>query len=87
MNPINKMNLEERNYADLIMGIDLGTTASAASVYTAGVVPRLCPRGDTQRTTMPSCVRWEGGDKFTVGVEAYKTRYTPSTVYSVKRRM
>lgn len=87
MNPINKMNLEERNYADLIMGIDLGTTASAASVYTAGVVPRLCPLGDTQRTTMPSCVRWEGGDKFTVGVEAYNTRYTPSTVYSVKRLM
>lgn len=72
---------------DLIMGIDLGTTNSAVAVYTRGVVPALCPMGPNGKTTLQSCVRWDGGDKFTVGPEAYADRYKPNVCYSVKRLM
>lgn len=72
---------------DLIMGIDLGTTNSAVAVYTAGLVPSLCPMGANGKTTLQSCVRWDGGEKFTVGPEAYKERYKTNVAYSVKRLM
>ena len=72
---------------DLIMGIDLGTTNSAVAVYTKGVVPVLCPMGPNGKTTLQSCVRWDGDDKFTVGPEAYADRFKSNVCYSVKRLM
>lgn len=72
---------------ELIMGIDLGTTNSAVAVYTAGLVPSLCPMGANGKTTLQSCVRWDGGDEFTVGPEAYNGRYKTNVAYSVKRLM
>lgn len=82
---IEKMNLEG-SMCD-IMGIDLGTTNSAVSVYDASLVPYTLPIGELGRKTVPSCVLWEGGDKFIVGAEAYRKRYLPSVCYSVKRLM
>ena len=70
-----------------IIGIDLGTTNSAVAVYDAGLVPTLCPMGNGNKTTMQSCVRWNGGDSFTVGPEAYNERYKSNVIYSVKRIM
>ena len=70
-----------------ILGIDLGTTNSAVSVFNAGTVPVLLPVGHNGKYTVPSCVRWDGGDNFTVGAEAYKERYKPNVIYSVKRMM
>ncbi len=43
-----------------IMGIDLGTTNSAVSIFTADTVPMLLPIGEHGLTTVPSCVRWDG---------------------------
>lgn len=80
------MNLNDPFDTGLIMGIDLGTTNSAVAVHTTGLVPKLCPMG-VGKITMPSCVRWNGGDSFTVGEEAYNGRYNKDTKYSVKRQM
>lgn len=75
-----------------IMGIDLGTTNSAVSIFTAGTVPTLLPIGKNGKSTVPSCVKWEapemnGCKAWTVGEDAYKERYMPDVVYSVKRIM
>lgn len=70
-----------------IVGIDLGTTNCAASIYTAATVPTLLQLGGASRYTMPSCVMWNGGDNYVVGVEAYNQRYKKNVVYSVKRQM
>ena len=72
---------------DIIMGIDLGTTNSAVAIYTAGTVPKLCAMSADNKYTMQSCVRWDGGNRFTVGQEAYNERYKPNVIYSVKRIM
>lgn len=85
MSSVKRMNLDGDR--DIIMGIDLGTTNSAVAVYTAGTVPTLCPMGPNGKTTLQSCVRWDGGVKFTVGPEAYAERYKPNVIYSVKRIM
>lgn len=75
-----------------IMGIDLGTTNSAVSVFTAETVPILLPIGKNGKKTVPSCVEFEGRDKdgnpiYTVGEQAYQERYKPNVIYSVKRMM
>lgn len=75
-----------------IIGIDLGTTNSAVSVFTAGTVPTLLPIGKNGSPTVPSCVRWDGHDEggepiFTVGAAAYAERYKPNVIYSIKRMM
>lgn len=75
------------DFADSIVGIDLGTTNSAASIYSSGLVPNMVPIGARGKHTIQSCVRWDGGDKFTVGEEAYVERYKPNVIYSVKRMM
>ena len=72
---VKRLDLEGKGHSDVIMGIDLGTTNSAVSVFTRGLVPTLCPTGANGATTLQSCVRWDGGDKFTVGPEAYAERY------------
>ena len=72
---------------DLIIGIDLGTTNSAVAIYSNTAVPALCPMGVSNKHTMQSCVRWDGGDNFTVGEEAYNQRYLPNVCYSIKRQM
>lgn len=84
---VNKMVLDGNLFKDTIMGIDLGTTNSAVAIYTGGTVPQLAPMGTNGRTTLQSCVRWDGGDKFTVGPEAYAERYNENVVYSIKRIM
>ena len=84
---VRRLDLEGKGYSDVIMGIDLGSTNSAVSVFTQGLVPTLCPMGTNGATTLQSCVRWDGGDKFTVGPEAYAARYKPNVCYSVKRIM
>lgn len=84
---VKKMVLESNARHDLLMGIDLGTTNSAVAIYTTGSVPVLCPMGPNGKTTLQSCVRWDGGDKFTVGPEAYAERFKPNVCYSVKRIM
>lgn len=75
-----------------IMGIDLGTTNSAVSIFNAGTVPTLLPVGEGMSYTVPSCVRWDGWDDehepvFTVGADAYEERYKTNVAYSVKRIM
>lgn len=70
-----------------IMGIDLGTTNSAVSIFTADTVPTVLPIGAGGKTTVPSCVRWNVDGTFTVGEEAYKERYKENVIYSVKRIM
>ena len=77
----------DQTKSDLIIGIDLGTTNSAVAVYSTTNVPTLCPMGVGKKYTMQSCVRWDGGDEFTVGEEAYKQRYLPNVCYSIKRHM
>ena len=84
---VKRLDLEGKGHSDVIMGIDLGTTNSAVSVFTRGLVPTLCPTGANGATTLQSCVRWDGGDKFTVGPEAYAERYKSNVCYSVKRIM
>lgn len=89
------MVLKKMNYkADKspIVGIDLGTTNSAVSVYNAGTIPTLLAIGKDGAFTVPSCVRWDGNDDsnkpvFTVGAEAYEQRYKSNVIYSVKRIM
>lgn len=78
--------------SDDIIGIDLGTTNSAVAVYSANTVPTLLPIGGPGKFTIPSCVRWDGFNEerepiFTVGKEAYKERYAPNVIYSIKRMM
>lgn len=87
MGSIKTLNLERSDFSDLIMGIDLGTTNSAVAMYTADSVPKLVPMASSGKTTMQSCVRWDGGDNFTVGEQAYNERYKPNVCYSVKRIM
>ena len=70
-----------------IMGIDLGTTNSAVSIFNAQTVPVLLPIGKGGKDTVPSCVRWDGGENFTVGEDAYQERYKSNVIYSVKRIM
>lgn len=75
-----------------IMGIDLGTTNSAVSIFNAQTVPVLLPIGKNGKTTVPSCVRWDGlgadgQHHFTVGDDAYQERYKPNVIYSIKRIM
>lgn len=75
-----------------IVGIDLGTTNCAVSVFSADTVPTLLPIGKDGSFTVPSCVRWDGYNEeqepiFTVGAEAYSERYKPNVVYSIKRLM
>lgn len=79
-----KMKLKEN---DQIMGIDLGTTNSAVSVISAGKFPTLISIGAEGKYTLPSCVRWNGGENFDVGIEAYEKRYESNVIYSVKRIM
>lgn len=78
---------EPTKESDLIIGIDLGTTNSAVAIYTGGTVPQLAPMGTNGKTTLQSCVRWDGGDNFTVGPAAYNDRYKENVCYSVKRIM
>lgn len=87
MDKVKKLHLGDALGTDLIMGIDLGTTNSAVAVYTNDTVPTLCPMNSSGKTTLQSCVRWDGGNKFTVGPEAYAERYNPNVKYSVKRMM
>ncbi len=75
-----------------IMGIDLGTTNSAVSIFTAETVPTLLPVGKDGKYTVPSCVKWEapempGCKAWTVGEEAYQERFMPDVIYSIKRMM
>jgi len=88
MSEVQKLNLDgSSQFADLILGIDLGTTNSAVAVYGQGTVPTLCPMNDGGKYTMPSCVRWNADGTFTVGDDAYQERYKENVVYSVKRSM
>lgn len=89
---VQKMDLSRGKISDDIIGIDLGTTNSAVAIYNAGTVPTLLPIGGQGKFTVQSCVRWDGRDEsgaplFTVGEEAYKERYLPNVIYSVKRMM
>ena len=70
-----------------IMGIDLGTTNTAVSIYSADRVPMIIPIGAYGKHTLQSCVQWNGGEDFTVGEDAYNHRYEPNAIYSVKRIM
>ena len=75
-----------------IMGIDLGTTNSAVSVFTADTIPTLLPIGKGGGMTVPSCVKWNAheakkGNEWTVGAEAYEERFMPDVIYSIKRVM
>lgn len=79
-------------HSDEIMGIDLGTTNCAVSIYTADTVPTLLPVGKGGKFTVPSCVKWErpemdGCKPWTVGEEAYRERFMLDVVYSIKRMM
>jgi molecular chaperone DnaK len=76
---------KERNSA--AFGIDLGTTNSCISVIPSGSTPVIIDL-EGGKKTLPSCVMWKGKKgEFVVGQEAYKNRYRPSTIYSVKRLM
>lgn len=90
---MDKMNLfDDKAAGSAIVGIDLGTTNSAVAIYNAGTVPTLLPIGEDGKYTVPSCVRWDGFNEeqeplFTVGAEAYRERYKPNVIYSIKRLM
>lgn len=92
---MNKMDLTNSGaavYTGEIMGIDLGTTNSAVAIYDAAKVPKLLPIGEHGAFTVPSCVKWEApqqgeGKTWTVGAEAYRERYMPDVIYSIKRLM
>lgn len=69
------------------VGIDLGTTNSCVAIIKSGKVSEVIPMKDGSRT-LPSCVMWTGkGEEYIVGRDAYKNRYKPNVVYSVKRLM
>lgn len=92
---VSKMNLTGETRSEEmvdIVGIDLGTTNCAVSIFTAGTVPTLLPIGEKGKYTLPSCVKWipSSGKKnpeFVVGMEAYRERFMSDVVYSVKRIM
>lgn len=67
-------------------GIDLGTTNSAISYGTDKNNSQIIKLVNGKET-MPSVVAWDGGDKFTVGLEAYNRPVDGSVVSSVKRLM
>ena len=70
-----------------IIGIDLGTTNSAVSVFSADTVPTILPIGKGGKRTVPSCVRWNEDGTYTVGEDAYNERFKQNVIYSVKRIM
>jgi molecular chaperone DnaK (HSP70) len=76
----------EQDTTGVSFGIDLGTTNSCIAVVPRGETPEIIRLRDGA-VIIPSCVRWDGGDKFTVGLEAYNDRFLRNTCYSVKRRM
>ena len=82
---IEKSNAFEQSKG-LCVGIDLGTTNSAISILVDGDIPEVLPLRNGKKT-LPSCVMYTGGDSFIVGEEAYKQRYLPNVIYSVKRFM
>lgn len=67
-------------------GIDLGTTNSAISYGTDKSNSQII-KLTSGKETMPSVVAWDGGDNFTVGLEAYNRPVDGSVVSSVKRLM
>lgn len=69
----------------LAFGIDLGTTNSAISVVTSGIKPEIISCGE--KSTLPSCVMWEGGDNFIVGEEAYERFEQDNVAHSFKKLM
>lgn len=71
------------NDINWVYGIDLGTTNSAISIFD-GKMETLVIDG---KETVPSCVRWLGGDNFEVGKSAYFVRYQDDVAYSTKRLM
>lgn len=67
-------------------GIDLGTTNSAISI--GSVNGQATPiKLENGRLTMPSVVKWLGGDDFLVGQKAYDAPWDDSVVRSVKTKM
>lgn len=70
-----------------IVGIDLGTTNCAVTIYGGEKYPILLDIGGPGVTTVPSCILWQGGDEYLVGHEAYAHRYSDAAVYSAKRNM
>jgi molecular chaperone DnaK len=70
----------------LIVGIDLGTTYSAAAIVRDGV-PHIVPHGDER--IMPSVVGLTPQDKLLVGTPARNqyVLYPTRTIRSIKRRM
>lgn len=71
----------------LAFGIDLGTTNSAIACVPYGVESQIMQL-DSGKTTMPSCIMWEGIEgEFIVGDVAYKHRFQDNAVYSIKRLM
>lgn len=67
-------------------GIDLGTTNSAISI--GSVNGQSSPiKLENGKLTMPSVVKWLGGDRFEVGQKAYDSPWDESVVRSVKTKM
>lgn len=87
MNKVTEMNLFDKNTTAPIIGIDLGTTNCAVTVYSNKTVPTLLSISGKDRYTMQSCILWLGGDNYLVGEEAYNRRYEPTAIYSAKRYM
>lgn len=86
-NNVEMLDFTSSNDVDLIVGIDLGTTNCAVSVPQASKYPIELDIGGPNVKTMQSCILWQGGDNFIVGLEAYKKRYLDNAVYSAKRDM
>lgn len=88
---LHKLSGSKERTRSSIMGIDLGTTNSAVTIYNAGMLPQLIPIGKNGKFTLQSCVRWDGFENreaiFTVGEDAYNERYKSNVIYSVKRIM
>lgn len=79
--------LERIGTKEAAVGIDLGTTNSCVAIIQTGKTPKVIPLKNG-KPTMPSCIMWKGKKgEFVVGHEAYKNRYKPSAVYSIKRLM
>lgn len=76
------------NDKSLLVGIDLGTTTSSMGIMRGHgdtMVPEIVHM-ESGRTVIPSCVMYHKGE-FVVGEEAYKQRYKPNVIYSVKSIM